>query len=391
MRYNDEFRWKESTFWLENCPGTNFPKLKAGLNVDVAILGGGIVGVTTATLLKESGFKVALIEADRIVKDVTVGTTAKISAAPNMIYERLISNLGRNKAQKFADASMKSLEKISEIVRERSIECDFHRLPLYIYSESYENEEKIKLEYNAAKELGLPVSYTESVPLPFKTGPAIKYDNQAQFHPRKYLLALSKDLDGDGSYVFEQTRVITVKDGKKKEIITDQGSLTADKVVVATHTPVYDPDSIKEHLHPARSYVIALYSNEDFPDGMFIDIDPMHTYRAAPTKKGNLIIVAGEHSPVDVGDRNVYYSRLEDYARNHLNVKSIEYHWTSKDAATDDGLPIIGETSPKGIYIATGLGFWGMTNGTTAAMVNADIISGKENEFVDLFNPLRFK
>ena len=136
MEYKEEFKGKESTFWLENCPGTNFPKLKDGLNVDVAVLGGGIVGVTTATLLKESGFKVALVEADRIVEDVTVGTTAKISAAPNVIYERLVSNLGRNKAQKFADASMKALEKISEIVKRKSINCDFHRLPLYIYSES---------------------------------------------------------------------------------------------------------------------------------------------------------------------------------------------------------------------------------------------------------------
>jgi glycine/D-amino acid oxidase-like deaminating enzyme len=391
MKYEEEFKGKESTFWLENCPGTNFPKLKEGLKVDVAVLGGGIVGVTTATLLKESGFKVALVEADKIVEDVTVGTTAKISAAPNMIYKRLISNLGRKRAQKFADASMKTLEKISEIVKKRSIKCDFHSLPLYIYSESYENEEKIKLECSAAKELGLPVSYTENVPLPFKTGPALKYNNQARFHPRKYLLALSEDLNGDGSYVFEQTRVITVKNGEKKEVITDQGSLTADKVVVATHTPVYDPDSLKEHLHPARSYVLALYSNEDFPDGMFIDFDPVHTYRTAPTEKGKLIIVAGEHSPVDVEDKNIYYNRLEDYVREHLNVKSIEYRWTSKDAVTDDGLPFIGETSKKGIYVATGLGFWGMTNGTTAAMVNADLINGKENEFVDLFNPLRFK
>ena len=232
MENNDEFKGKESTFWLENCPVTNFPRLKEGLKVDVAVLGGGIVGVTTATLLKESGFKVALIEADRIVKDVTVGTTAKISAAPNMIYDNLISNLGRKKAQKFADASMRSLEKISEIVKKRNINCDFHRLPLYIYSESYENREKIESEFKAAKELGLPVSYTENVPLPFKTGPAIKYDNQAQFHPRKYLLALSEDLNREGSYVFEQTRVITVEDGHEKEVITDQGSIMAEKLLL---------------------------------------------------------------------------------------------------------------------------------------------------------------
>ena len=106
--------------------------------------------------------------------------------------------------------------------------------------------------------------------------------------------------------------------------------------------------------------------------------------------KGKLIIVAGDHSPVDVPDKNIYYSRLENYARQHLNVKSIEYRWTSTDSITDDRLPLIGMTSQESVYVATGFGFWGMTNGTTAAMVITDLITGKENEFVNLFNPLRF-
>lgn len=385
-----KLKGKESTFWLENCPSTNFPPLKEELNVDVAVLGGGIVGVTTAALLKESGHNVALIESDRIVKDVTVGTTAKISAAPNIIYNKLISNLGLDKAQKYADVNMKSLKKISEIVKKRSISCDYHQLPLYIYSEKFDNVNVIKDEFKAAKKLGLPVSYTEDVPLPFRTGPAIKYDKQAQFHPRKYLLALSEDLDDEENHVFEQTRVITVKDGERKEVITDQGSIMADKVVVATHLPVYDPDSLNKHLSPARSYVLGLFIKGDFSDGMFIDIDPMHTYRSTPTGKSKLVIVAGEHSPVDVDDRNVYYGRLESYAREHLNIKSLEYYWTSIDVLSDDGLPIIGMTSKKDIYVATGLGFWGMVNGTTAAMINTDLINNKENIYASLFNPLRF-
>jgi glycine/D-amino acid oxidase-like deaminating enzyme len=381
----------ESSFWLETCPATNFPILKKGLKVDVAILGGGIAGITTATLLKEAGLKVAVIESDRIVKDVTVGTTAKISVAPNMIYRNIMSNLGKVKAQGYANANIKAVEKIFEIVNERNIDCEFKQLPLYIYTESKEKVKEIKAEFEAAKELGLPVSYTEDVHLPFKTGPAIKYEKQAQFHPRKYLLALSEDLNGDGSYVFEKTCVLTVKEGEIKEVVTDQGSIMADKVVVTTHTPVYDPDEVRNHLSPARSYVIGLYAKGEFPNGMFIDIEPMHTYRTAPTKKGNIIIVAGEHSPIKVADRNVYYGRLKKYACQHLNVESIEYQWSSKDNITDDGLPIIGMTSQNGVYMATGFGFWGMTNGTTAGMVNADLITGKRNHFSDLFNPLRFK
>jgi glycine/D-amino acid oxidase-like deaminating enzyme len=123
---------------------------------------------------------------------------------------------------------------------------------------------------------------------------------------------------------------------------------------------------------------------------MFIDFDPVHTYRAALTDKGTMIIVAGEHSPVDIPDKNVYYRRLENYARRHLEVESIEYRRSSKDLITDDGLPIIGMTSQEGIYVATGFGFWGMSSGTTAAMVITDLITGKHNQPVDIFNPLRF-
>lgn len=390
MENEEKITGKEVSFWLETYHDTDFPKLDKRVKVDVVILGGGIAGITTATLLKESKHTVAVIEADRIVKGVTVGTTAKISMGPNMIYKNLMLKLGKSKAQDFAYANTKAVEKIADIIRERKIDCEFKRLPLYIYTESNEKINDIKDEFEAAKELDLPVSYTEEVPLPFKTSPAIKYENQAQFHPRKYLLALSETITGEGSYIFEKTRAITVNNGEIKEVVTDQGSIMADKVIVATHTPVYDPDLLYKHLHSGRSYVLALYAEGNFPEGMFIDFSPVHTYRTTPTDKGKLIIVAGEHSPVDVADKNVYYGRLEKYARQHLNVKSIEYRWTSKDSITDDGLPLIGMTSQKGIYVATGFGFWGMTNGTTAAMVITDLINGKENESVNLFNPLRF-
>jgi glycine/D-amino acid oxidase-like deaminating enzyme len=237
--------------------------------------------------------------------------------------------------------------------------------------------------------LWLPVSYTENIPLPFKTGPAIKYEDQPQFHPRKYLLALSEDIIGEGSYIFEKTSAITVNNGKIKEVVTDQGSIMAYKVIVATLHQYITPTTLQT-FDSARSYVLGLYTKGNFPDGMFIDYNPLHTYRAIPTDNGKLIIVAGEDSSVDVADKSIYYGRLETYARQHLNVKFIGYRWSNKDSTTGDGLPLIGMTSQEGIYIAAGFGFWGMTNGTKAAMLITDLINGQENEFVDLFNLRRF-
>jgi glycine/D-amino acid oxidase-like deaminating enzyme len=385
--FNGNFR----SFWLETCPSTNFPTLENGLKVETVILGGGIAGITTGMLLKDLGHDVAVIETDRIVKEVTVGTTAKISVAANMVYHNTIKNFGKEKAQMLATANKNALDKIAEIVNNKEIDCDFHRTPLYLYTESEDKEYKIKEEFEAAKDLGLDVSLTDDVPLPFKTQPALKYNNQAQFHPRKYLLALAEEINGEGSYVFENTHAITVKEGNIKEVVTDKGSIMADNVVIATHTPVYDPDNLKDHLNSGRSYVIGLYTKEEFPDGMFVDFDPVHTYRTTPTKTGSLVIVAGEHSEMNVEDRNVYYKRLETYARQHLDVESFEYFWSSYDSISDDGLPMIGMMSSNNIYVATGFGFWGMNNGTTAAMLISDLIDGRKNDLKDIFSPLRFK
>jgi glycine/D-amino acid oxidase-like deaminating enzyme len=384
-------RGEEGSFWIETCPTTDFPSLEMDLKVDTVIIGGGIAGITTASLLKDLGHKVAIIEADRIIKEVTIGTTAKISVAPNMIYSDLIENMGESVAHSYATANIQALNKIADIVSNKKIDCEFHRTPLYIYTESKNKIKKLKKEFYAAKKLGLPVYYTNKVPLPFKTESAIMYENQAQFHPRKYLLALADDINGEGSYVFERTPAITVKEGIIKEVDTDKCSIMADRVVVTTHTPVYDPDTLISSLHPARSYVIGVYINGEFPDGMFVDFDPVHTYRTTPTAEGNLIIIAGEHSDLNVEDMNKFYERLEIYAHNHLDIKSIEYRWSSHDSASDDGLPIIGMTSSEDIYVATGFGFWGMNNGTTAAMIISDLIEGKKNNLVDIFNPLRFK
>jgi len=152
---NHEMTPTEGSFWLQMCPATDFPVLERGLEVEVVVLGGGIAGITTATLLKDAGHTVAVLEADRIVKDVTVGTTAKISAAPNLVYDSLLSRFGKATAQKTALVNTNAVEKIADIVRERKIDCDFRRLPLYIYTESDEKAYKIKRECRAARGVGI--------------------------------------------------------------------------------------------------------------------------------------------------------------------------------------------------------------------------------------------
>ena len=380
------------SFWVVNTPDTNFDILEEGLSVDVAILGAGIAGITSALLLKEAGLSVALIEAERVVKDVTANTTAKITAAHNVIYSNLESHFGKDGARIYGEANQKSIDKIESIIQKRNIDCDFRRVPCYIYSETPDEQDMLKREAEAAAGAGLQATYTETSPLPFEIAGAVQYENQAEFHPRKYLLNLIESIPGNGSYIFENTRALNVKEGDVNKVVTDKGSIKAKNVIVATHFPIYDPDRLYSKMYPNMSYALGMYLNEPFPKGMYVSTQPTVTYRSAPSDKGELVVISGaNHKVGHEPDTVESYKKLEKHALDHFDVESINYHWSTQDNITLDNVPYIGKINSKsdGVYVATGFMKWGMTNGTVAAMILSDLILGNENPWSSFFDPSR--
>jgi glycine/D-amino acid oxidase-like deaminating enzyme len=206
----------------------------------VAILGGGIVGITSALLLKQAGVSVAVIEADRTIKGVTGYTTAKITSQHDLIYNRRISELGKEKAKQYADSNQAAIEKIDYIVRSWDISCDFSRKPAYVYAGSRDFAQRVLDEVRAARSLGIPASFEGSPPLPFDTYGSVRFDNQAQFHPRKYLYTIAREIEGNGCYIFEKTRALGIEGGSPVVVKTDRGTVRADNVIQATHYPIVD-------------------------------------------------------------------------------------------------------------------------------------------------------
>ena len=198
---------KAESFWITSSPGTEFPPYPQNITVDVAIVGGGYVGIASAVLLKEAGFKVAVIEARRIVHGVTGYTTAKVSSLHRLIYKHLVSTFGNEQALQYAEANQKAIDRIEAIINANNISCDFSRLPFYTFAETDEYAQKIEEEVKAAQSLGLPASFVQNVPLPFTVKAAVRFENQAQFHPRKFLLPLALMVPGNGSFLFEQTLI----------------------------------------------------------------------------------------------------------------------------------------------------------------------------------------
>ncbi|WP_410508568.1 FAD-dependent oxidoreductase [Methanosarcina hadiensis] len=388
------FPGKAKSYWISTIRESNYPALPEDIRVDVAIIGGGIVGVTSAFLLKEAGISVAVIEADRILKGTTGNTTAKITSQHHLIYDHLISEFGRGKAKQYAESNQEAIDRIEYIVRSWDIKCDFSRKPAYVYAGSEVSAQKILDEVRAARSLGLPASFEGELPLPFKAYGAVRFNRQAQFHPGKYLCALAKEIEGNGCYIFEKTRALGVEGGGPVIVKTDRGNIKADNVIQATHFPIWDkPGELFKKLKQSMSYVLGAYIEEPFPEGMFINAEePARSLRSQPTEKGEMVLVAGDGHHTGHGNpAHEHYRNLEDWVKSIYSLRSIDYRWLTEDVMSEDRVPLIGRLIPDNehLYLATGFNKWGMTGGTAAAIILTDMILGRDNPWTEVYNPSR--
>ncbi len=384
-------------YWLDSTPATDYPTLDRDVQVDVAIVGGGLVGITSAYLLKQAGLKVAVVEADRIAQGTTGHTTAKLTSQHDLFYSKLIKQMGQEKAQQYAEANEQAINFVEQLVQEREIECDFSRQAAYIYTQSEQYIQQIQQEVQAAQSLGIKAVYLEQIPLPFAIKAAERFDNQAQFHPRKFTLNLAKGIAGEGSYIFEQSRVVDLHEGKPCTIITEQGKrVTAEQVIIASHFPFYGGYGFYfARMYAERSYALGIITKEQFPGGMYISAEsPTRSLRATPLEEGELVIIAGENHRTGEGtNTNLHYKHLIDFAKQTYQVIETPYRWSTQDYTTLDEVPYVGLINPSvsNIYLATGFRKWGMTNGVVSARLITDLICKGESPWAGVYDPSRFE
>jgi glycine/D-amino acid oxidase-like deaminating enzyme/nitrite reductase/ring-hydroxylating ferredoxin subunit len=383
------------SLWMETTSRTAYPRLDRDLTVDVAVLGAGIAGLTTALLLERDGASVAVIEASEVAAGATGYTTAKVSSQHGAHYERVESGFGEDGARAYAESNQAAVEWIGGLIDERGIDCDWRRKPSYVYAATEEEREQVEREADAARRAGLPAYYTTETGLPWKVHGAVRFDDQAEFHPRRYLLPLAESLKGP---VFEHTRATSVADGEPARVRTDAGHVvTAGHVVEATSFPFSDRGVFFARMHAERSYCIGVRTSGPLPEGMYISAaSPTRSLRTAPDPEGGeLLIVGGAGHKVGQSDgpTTERYAELDRFAREHFDVRSIDYRWSTQDNMPVDGVPFVGKATPlsKRHWVATGFLKWGMTNGTVAAMILADRIAGRENPWAALYDSSRVK
>jgi glycine/D-amino acid oxidase-like deaminating enzyme/nitrite reductase/ring-hydroxylating ferredoxin subunit len=387
-----ELPGRPASYWIETAPDVSFPVLANDLDVDVAVIGAGIAGTTAALLLAQDGLSVALLESTRVGRGVSAFSTAKVTSLHSLTYAQLRSQRGEEAARVYGAANEAGLARIAGWVHEHGIDCDFRRKPNYTHTDTKDDLADVREEAEVARELGLPASFTTETDLPWQVAGAVRFEDQAEFHPARYIVRLAEVARDRGAQVFEGARAVDVRDGEPCVVTLDGGrEVRARQVIIATHYPIYERGGYFARMHPERSYVLAVRLRGSVPQGMYISTGG-HSLRAQPTADGGeYLLVGGGSHKVGQADEADSYRDLEQYARERFDVASIDMRWSTQDNISLDKVPYVGKAAPlaKNVYAATAFRKWGFANGTAAAMMLADAVQGRDNPWLPTFDAQR--
>ncbi|MFC8711265.1 FAD-dependent oxidoreductase [Streptomyces sp. NPDC057197] len=386
------------SYWVETAPGPERPALAEDLDVDVVVIGAGMAGLSTAYELTRAGLGVAVLEARRVAAGVTGHTTAKLTALHTLIYDRLRRTRDARAAELYARSQSEAVERAWSLVDELGIECEWETRSAYTYVRDADRVAEVRAEAEAAREAGLAASFVTETGLPFPVAGAVRVAGQAQFHPRKYLLALTADLVARGGRVFENTVVRGLSEGEPCRVTTAGGAtVRARHVVVATHYPVFDRALLFARLAPRRELVVAgpVDAAED-PDGMYITPEEnTRSVRTAPygTDGQRLLVVTGEHFTPGTGDSQARFDRLAVWAGEHFPGADLVHSWATQDIDPTDTVAMVGplHQAARNTYVATGFGGWGLSGGIMAGGLLTALITGRDCPWRELYDPRRLR
>ncbi|HEY4256832.1 MAG TPA: FAD-dependent oxidoreductase [Candidatus Udaeobacter sp.] len=380
--------------WIDSAPIRKFPKLERNVTVDVAVVGAGITGITTAYLLKKAGSTVALIDRERVASIDTGHTTAHLTFVTDVELQRLANNFGEDHAQAAWDSGAAAIDEIERIVSEEEIECKFTRVPAFLHvrvdRSSTKEVSSLKKEADLAAKRGFDAAYLTAVP--YFNVPGVRFSNQAKFHPRKYLRSLVAKIPGNGSHVFEKSAASEF-DAKKRRVKVNRNWISFDRVMIATNNPLVGFSSIanatllQTKLFLYTSYALgARLPSDTIPEGLFWDTrEPYDYLRIDRHRRFDYLVYGGEdHKTGQKNKTQKAYARLWGRLKKIIPAAHVDHRWSGQIISTPDELPYIGENA-EGQFIATGFCGNGMTFATVAAMMARDWIAGRKNPWADLF------
>ena len=387
--------------WTVGSSVPRFNRLDRNLKADVAVVGAGITGVTTAYLIKKAGYSVALLERGRCGSADTGRTTAHLTYVTDLRLPKLVQRFGRPHAQATWDAGRAAMQQIDDIVSSEGLACDFQLVPGYLHApwgSPPDHVKPLKQEAQLANELGFEAEFLESIPGLETAG--VRFPNQAKFQPLKYLAGLLKRIPGRKCHVFESSEVTGVDDREKHLTVqTDNGSIACDYLVVATHVPLQGKAGLlsaalfQSKLSLYTSYAIGVkLPRNTLPSALFWDTsDPYQYLRVDDYPRHQYAIFGGEdHKTGQSENTELRFEQLAQLFAAYVPDAEVKHQWSGQVVETNDGLPLIGEIAERQ-FVATGYAGNGMTFGTLGAMMACDAAVGQKNPWRALFDVSRKK
>jgi len=381
-----------TSVWKDRVEPSQFPSLQKDITVDVAVIGGGITGITAAYNLAKSGKKVVVLEARKIGEGDTGSSTGNLYCtigSPGL--HKISSKFNDGKLKEVVESRAAAMRFIGEKIEEFNIDCDFRIAPWCLFSENDQHRSYIEKEMEAAETAGIILS--KEIPFPLTATYGFQIPEQAQFNPLQYVSSLAKNIDSANCSIYENTKVMKIDEGKVCTLATTSGTVTAEHVVMATHVPlgIY---LVQTSLGPYREYAVAVKLTGGYPGaGIFWELqgDEHYSMRTYDTTRGKVLMVLGETHKVGQKENNEEcFERLEKFLRDRFDVASVEFKWSAQQFKAADGIPYIGLSSGnKKIYIATGFSADGLTYGTLAGMIIPDQILERENKWSHTYDASR--
>jgi len=369
-----------------------FPILDSSVEVDVAIIGGGIAGVMCAYELARAGKKVALLEQDVIASGSSGWTTAFITQVIDATLGELQSRFGRDAAALVWKSGAAAVDELERIITTEKIDCEFVRCPAKIFATDQAGLGRLKNEEKLATAFGLKAK-TETEALGFGALGYFNVPGQAKFNPVKFLTAVAERITERGGRIFEHTTVLDYANGLPLIVKTKDGEVRAKQIVIATELPKGNFEAIKKRISVYQTYALeATAPKSGLAEGIYWDTQkPYHYFRVDKLADRERIILGGEdHLLTEKHDRAACFLKLKNFLKDLLpdSEQEIIREWSGGILETTDGLPFIGEAA-KNIFVATGFSGNGMTFGALSAMLIRDLILKKSSPVSELYKITR--
>jgi len=401
-------RSSKTNFWIDSHVSKNggfneYPQFDRNLQThfDVAVIGGGWVGLNTALKLHEKGQKVIVLEAEKIpIGSVASWSTAKVSAQHQIKYSKLLDKHGKKVAKLYHDANQEAIQDIENIIQKYNIKCQWSKASHIVFAQTNQELQILKEEQKAANEIGFKAtlmgSNIEELPKSMNLTGSLKVDDQAHMNPVSYLSGIAQVLSNAKVPIYEMSRVKDVTFVAPHVVSVEGGhKFTANNIVVASHLPILNRSGHFAKVTPSKSYCIAvtLENEGKMIKDTYISGPDSPTISLRPADDGKVLIICGAGHPVGEYPSAWGYPALENWARNHYPVKEVISRWSAMDYYSSDLLPFMGYAmhGSSSLFVATGFGKWGFTNGAAASQVITDLITGnKENKYHEVFDARRW-